>query len=57
MKKSYSNKQAQRAVNSTTVVHDSDKTVTRPTGVTVVYWYGSVNPNNAENYDTWTDTI
>lgn len=34
----------------------SDADTARPDGVAAVYWIGSVQPNNAEASDLWTDT-
>lgn len=38
------------------VNHGATAGTARPAGFTSVEWYGSVEPTNAVNGDTWTDT-
>jgi hypothetical protein len=38
------------------VIHDDDKTVARPEGFAVVFWFGTVQPDNMDVNDVWFDT-
>ena len=41
---------------SATDIHEADPDVERPEGHVNVRWIGSVEPNNAEEYDEWINT-
>ncbi len=45
-----------RGTSMGTIVHGADDTAARPTGYTVVTWYGTVEPTNAIDGDVWVDT-